>query len=67
MTENLAETVARLQATRDAAITETVVDGITAKIDQGVANQQLRAARRRQAIEDGLADPRPIASAVKLT
>lgn len=67
MAETLAQTVDRLQRTRDAAITSTTVDGISTTIDQTVVDKQLRARKRELAEEAGLSDPRPICARIKLT
>jgi len=66
MAETLAQTVDRLQRTRDAAVTSTTVDGISTTIDQAVVNQQLRTRRRQLAEDNGEADPRPICSSIRL-
>ena len=67
MAETLAQTVARLESIRNSAISSTTVDGISTTIDQAAATQRLRELKRAEALEAGLADPRPIVSRIKLT
>ncbi len=67
MSDSLAEQIAKLERIQAAAVTSTSVDGVSASIDQATAARSLRERRRRQAAEQGLPDPRPVVSTIKLS
>jgi hypothetical protein len=67
MAETLQQSIERLTAIRNSAVTSTTVDGISTTIDQAAAARRLQELQRSQAAEDGLPDPRPIVSRIKLT
>lgn len=67
MSETLSETVARLKAITNSAVTSSSADGISASIDQRTAARRLRETSRELADAQGLPDPRPKVARIKLT
>ena len=64
--DTLEEQIAKLERIQAAAVTATTVDGVSASLDQATAASTLRELRRKQAAEQGLPDPRPVVSTIRL-
>lgn len=67
MAETLQARLERLRKLRDAGIASVSVDGIATSFDRTAIASAVRQANRALAAENGLPDPRPIASTIKLT